>query len=212
MYIDKTSLIAELELDFSELYPTEMRGSKLHYLAAGNINSKTILLLHGAAFSSQTWRDLGTISLLADNGYRVIAIDLPGYGSSDKKGEKDDFLYRFLGAYDSLEFKYKPVVVSPSMSGVYLLPFINNHPDMMSGVVLIASVTATQISTNSSVAPPALLIWGSEDRLISQLDKVQAILGGRTVVLEDAGHPAYLDKPNEFHKELLQFLQQEASW
>lgn len=37
-----------------------------------------VLLLHGQAFTSKTWEALGTLALLAGEGYRAVAIDLPG--------------------------------------------------------------------------------------------------------------------------------------
>ncbi len=38
----------------------------------------SVLLLHGAAFSSETWKTLGTINYIAAFGYKVVAVDLPG--------------------------------------------------------------------------------------------------------------------------------------
>ncbi|XP_076372703.1 putative protein-lysine deacylase ABHD14B [Tachypleus tridentatus] len=38
----------------------------------------SILLLHGATFSSKTWLYLGTIQVLAAMGYRTVAMDVPG--------------------------------------------------------------------------------------------------------------------------------------
>lgn len=37
-----------------------------------------VLFLHGQAFTSKTWEALGTLALLAGEGYRAVAIDLPG--------------------------------------------------------------------------------------------------------------------------------------
>lgn len=39
--------------------------------------ARNVLLLHGAKYSAQTWEDLGTLSVLADAGFRVAAVDLP---------------------------------------------------------------------------------------------------------------------------------------
>ena len=39
-----------------------------------------ILLLHGQAFTSQNWLDLGTLNYLAAMGNRAVAIDIPGEG------------------------------------------------------------------------------------------------------------------------------------
>ena len=40
-----------------------------------------VLLLHGAAFSSQTWVEVGTLQALSEAGLDVVAVDLPGKGA-----------------------------------------------------------------------------------------------------------------------------------
>lgn len=68
---------------------TQIEGVKIHYLRAGE--GETILLLHGWPTSSYLWRNL--IPELSTK-YQVIAIDLPGFGNSDKKPQ-DSYSFRY---------------------------------------------------------------------------------------------------------------------
>lgn len=65
--------------------------TKVHYLIAGQ--GEPILLIHGFPTSSYLWRDImGSLS----GDYQVIAVDLPGYGQSDKK-IGDSYSFRYYG-------------------------------------------------------------------------------------------------------------------
>jgi pimeloyl-ACP methyl ester carboxylesterase len=59
-----------------------IQGAKIHYLTAGKPNHYPVLFLHGASFSARTWQEIGILEGVAQAGYRVIAVDLPGYGNS----------------------------------------------------------------------------------------------------------------------------------
>lgn len=64
---------------------------RLHYLDEGDRNSReTILLLHGEPSWSYLYRHF--IPLLKQ--YRVIAVDLIGFGRSDKPMKKSDYTYQ----------------------------------------------------------------------------------------------------------------------
>jgi pimeloyl-ACP methyl ester carboxylesterase len=78
----------------------DLQGLKLHYREAGA--GPAVLLLHGWPTSSFLWRHL--LEPLAHEN-RVVAIDLPGFGSSDKPLDAsyrlpfhDDVLTRFCDA------------------------------------------------------------------------------------------------------------------
>lgn len=68
---------------------TQVEEVNIHYLIAGE--GETILFIHGWPTSSYLWRNI--ILELSDT-YQVIAIDLPGFGKSDKRvGDSYSFRY-----------------------------------------------------------------------------------------------------------------------
>ena len=62
----------------------EVNGHTIHYTKQGT--GKPLILVHGFAGSTYTWRDL--IPLLADH-YTVYAYDVLGFGLSDKPSDVD---------------------------------------------------------------------------------------------------------------------------
>jgi len=65
----------------------EANGLRFHALADGPADGRLILLLHGFPELSRSWRH--QLPALAAAGYRAVAPDLRGYGSSDKQGLYD---------------------------------------------------------------------------------------------------------------------------
>ena len=58
----------------------EVEGGRVHYLIEGDDKGRPVILLHGSRFQAETWKQIGTMKALAQAGYKVIAVDLPGYG------------------------------------------------------------------------------------------------------------------------------------
>ena len=184
-----------------------LSGKRVHLLGAGSPDAPTVLLLHGARFSAETWRELGTIELLARQGYRALALDLPGYGRSEVS---DLAPGKVLSSLLPL-LTHRPVaVVSPSMSGRFSFPLVVDRPSYVAGFVPVAPAAIDRFLPRlESSRVPTLIFWGRDDRLIplkqgEQLNR--ALPASQLVVLDGAGHPCYLDKPLDFHRELLQFL------
>lgn len=60
---------------------------------------------------------------------------------------------------------------------------------------------------------PALVVYGEFDPMGSKASSLlQSIPDSRVLMIAGASHPAYLDKPEVFHKELLGFLEGEAGF
>uniref|UniRef100_A0A674CBQ4 Abhydrolase domain containing 14A n=1 Tax=Salmo trutta TaxID=8032 RepID=A0A674CBQ4_SALTR len=88
-----------------------------------------VVLLHGQAFSSKTWVQLGTLALLATNGYQALAVDLLGFGNSPDSDalKTDQHRVDLLGRFVEALGVRTTVLLSPSMSGHCSIPFLTKH-------------------------------------------------------------------------------------
>ena len=99
---------------------------------------RVVVLLHGFLGSHQIWEN--TIQSLSKS-YRVIAIDLPGHGSTDCFGyvHTMELLAKCVKTVmDSLRLK-KYVIIGHSMGGYAGLAFADMYPDNLRGLCLYHS-------------------------------------------------------------------------
>lgn len=192
-----------------ETLQIEVDGAPVHCLAAGPAAGSPVLLLHGASFRAQTWQELGTLELLGREGYRAIAVDLPGFGETPGPARAVEPLKWLAGCLDALHAP-RAVIVSPSMSGRFSLPLLAERSERVAGLVAVAPVGIPQYAAKlGSARAPVLAIWGDQDRVVppQQADQlVRTCRQARKVLLPGAGHACYLDDPEGFHRELLAFL------
>lgn len=195
-----------------------------------SLNHVSLLLLHGAAFSSKTWLDLGTIRLTAAMGYHTVAIDLPGYGNTPavEISKRAEFLDHIIQ-----HFKLDhPVIVSPSMSGYYSLLYLLKNGNKMAGYIPVAPVgidvieklpAASEDYWSSSVykplqhllytplpdlrnvKTPTMVVFGEKDRTRSSA-LLSLLPNSQCKEIPNGRHPAYLDDPDLWHKLLYNFL------
>ena len=71
----------------------------------------------------------------------MIAVDLPGYGKS-KTAQLLEDKDEFIGSW----FDHQFVLLSPSMSGGYALPFLMNQSDRLAGFIPVAPVSTEKYS------------------------------------------------------------------
>lgn len=174
----------------------------------------SVLLLHGIRFSSENWLSIGTLETLANAGCRAVAIDLPGLGRSESAeapaavGElaPSSFLKEVCE-----RLSLSPVVVvSPSLSGMYSLPFLLQHQALIRAYIPVAPICTEKFSAEQyqSVKVPALIVYGDQDAQLGEasLHNLSNLANHRVVVMKGAGHPCYLDDPDTWHKALMDFL------
>jgi pimeloyl-ACP methyl ester carboxylesterase len=115
----------------------EINGTKMRFWILGESESP-IFLLHGLRCYVEYWRD--NISFLAKR-HRVIAIDLPGFGLSDKPHViisipyLTEFVRQFLDAIGV----DRTVLVGASMGGAIALRSALQHSDRVEELVLAGS-------------------------------------------------------------------------
>lgn len=111
------------------------QGHKIRYTVAGT--GKPLLLIHGFGASIGHWQK--NIPVLAEAGYQVFALDLLGFGASDKA--PIDYT---LELWESqivdfwAEFINQPTIfVGNSIGALLALMLVTNHPAIAEGGVLI---------------------------------------------------------------------------
>jgi pimeloyl-ACP methyl ester carboxylesterase len=123
-----------------------VEGGRLHYLEkpAKGATRATVLLLHGASGSgSDMMLPLG--DGLAARGFRVLAIDRPGMGWSDRpdgRADADPARQAALirQALDHLDVK-SVIVVGHSLAGMAATALALDDADITRGLVLVSPVT-----------------------------------------------------------------------
>lgn len=115
-----------------------IKGHRVHFQDAGSKDAPVLLMLHGFGSSLQTW-DSWADSLKSN--YRVIRLDLPGFGLSGPSPsktytEEDDvqFIENFVNHLNIAEFS----LVGHSMGGKLAWNVAANFPSKVKQLVLMA--------------------------------------------------------------------------
>lgn len=161
------------------------------------VGGPVALFLHGAAFNAATWVETGTHQLLCEVGIPSISIDLPGLGRSSRFNHDRAQLLDDIVAYvaDTV------IVVSPSMSGNYAIPWLMTNPIAAAGFVPVAPVGIGSWTTPNGFNVPTLGIWGSEDRTVPVAEGerlIASIPGARLDVIDGAAMPCTRQAPKSF--------------
>lgn len=131
-------------------------GLRLRTLEAGR-GDTTLLFLHGYGESLLAWRQV--LDHFTPQ-YRVLAVDLPGFGLSDKPPGNYDYpsYARWLGDLLTRRTRGPVIVVGHSMGGQLAAGLALDHPERVVAAVLIAPAGAgisPLLSDTGGIAAPS---------------------------------------------------------
>lgn len=121
---------------------TRINGVRVHYQEAGDETAPPVVLIHGLISSTLVWSEV--FLPLARAGFHVIAIDLPGYGYSDKPTDGtytiDSQARAVLGLMDRLGIR-KAMVVGASYGAAIAATIALDYADRVERLVLVGAVS-----------------------------------------------------------------------
>ena len=136
---------------------TDVDGVRVHYQEAGDANAPALVLIHGFASSTMVWSKV--FLRFAQDGYRVIAVDMLGYGYSAKPRNAEytiagqaKLLTRLL---DCLSIA-RALFVGSSYGGAVAATCALDYADRVEKLVLVGTV-----NNNRPLAFKLMRVFGS---------------------------------------------------
>ncbi|WP_220815583.1 alpha/beta fold hydrolase [Pseudomonas paralcaligenes] len=152
LYFSPSLLIASVQFVERQLAGLSARtatvdGLTLHYYEGGPADGDTLVMIHGFGANRDNWLRMARHFT---ERYRVIALDLPGFGESSKPDASYDVasqterLHAFVTALN-IE---KPHLIGNSMGGHIAALYAARYPDQVSSIALLdnAGITSPRMS------------------------------------------------------------------
>lgn len=162
---------------------------RMHYLDEGPSGGQTVLLLHGEPSWSYLYRWM--IPVLADAGLRTVALDLIGFGRSDKPARRDDYTYQAhvdwtWAALEAIGLD-DITLVCQDWGGLIGLRLVGEHPERFARVV----AANTFLPTGDHHPGEAFLAWQRYSQETPKFQPGQIVDGGCLTALTDDVVAAY---------------------
>lgn len=130
---------------------------RMHYLDEGPRDGQVVLLLHGEPSWSYLYRWM--IPVLVEAGLRAVAIDLVGFGRSDKPTRREDYTYAAhvdwtWSAIETIGLT-DVTLVCQDWGGLIGLRLVGEHPERFARVV----AANTMLPTGDHHPGEAFLAW-----------------------------------------------------
>lgn len=119
----------------------EVDGATIHYQEFGDAANPTLLLIHGFSSSTYVWKTVAP--MFADLHFHVVAVDLVGYGFSDKPAAFDYTIGSQARMIERLMDRLgigRATLVGSSYGGAVAATIALDYPERVEKLVLVDSV------------------------------------------------------------------------
>lgn len=162
-----------------------IEGVRTHFIEVGS--GPTLVLIHGGGSGADAWGNWqGCLEAYARN-FRVIAVDMPGFGESDRP-DPAVFDYgqtmrnRHMAAFIEAIADNGPVdVIGNSMGGATALGVAITRPELVRNLILMGAA-GLDVSNPDPAAKKAL---GSYDYTPEGMRKLISVLAGSSFTISD---------------------------
>ncbi|GIU84025.1 MAG: haloalkane dehalogenase [Acidimicrobiales bacterium] len=173
---------------------------RVHYVDEGDPDGPVVLMLHGEPSWSFLYRKM--IPTLVDAGLRAIAVDLVGFGRSDKPAERSDYTYARhvfwteAAVFGQLELR-DVTLVCQDWGGLVGLRMLAAHPERFARVV----AANTFLPTGDRAPGDAFMAWRRFSQETPEFPVSRIIQAGCVNRLpEDVARAYDAPFPSEEHK------------
>ena len=177
--------------------------------SAGQKGAPFVLGIHGYSQRNgwQTWQPM--MAPLAEAGYWVVSLDMPGWGQSvaQRPLDNDDYVAVIIAILDKLDVE-RAVLLGKSWGGGIALEAALQYPERISHLILTA-LARRNLDPLAELSQPVLLAWAEDDQVIpykyaaSYAEKIPVI---QLETYPTGGHSAAQKNVNDFAPKAIKFL------
>jgi 4,5:9,10-diseco-3-hydroxy-5,9,17-trioxoandrosta-1(10),2-diene-4-oate hydrolase len=134
-----------MEINPEGSYAKLSNGMNLHYLEFNSDVDQvgTVIFIHGSGPGASGWSNFKkNVNALSETGYRVIVIDIPGYGQTSKPTDAIynlDFFTHYLDEFLVQKNITQAILIGNSLGGAIAIGYALDHPDKVSHLILMAT-------------------------------------------------------------------------
>lgn len=188
---------------------------RLYARAAGEPAAPLVLAVHGLSQRNgwHSWEPL--MRPLAEGGYYVVSLDMPGWGRSSATGfDAMDLLQGaavLLAVTAHLGRHRARALMGKSWGGALALTAALDAPDSVEKLILTAPAFLA-FNRLAALRHPVLLAWANDDPAIpvTVADQYAAVPDLQRIIYETGGHSAAPNNAGDFAPRAIAFLDRSA--